>query len=154
VRKDILIEAGLFRVGQLRINDDDLWFRIAYRQPVIGYLPQPLAIYHRGVENSIMKKYSDPFIICDFLDRHLELSERFDSAERFLPVATLLLKNWIHRCWFDERIFKIRGMVKRSGFLLSKGYKTAFYILTICPRVTLFCMPVFRKINKVLKLPL
>ncbi|MHC4784098.1 MAG: glycosyltransferase family 2 protein [Planctomycetota bacterium] len=154
IRKDILLEAGLFLVGQLRINDDDLWFRVAYRHPVIGYLSEPLAIYHRGVENSIIKKYLDPFIICDFLDRHLELSKKFNSSERFRPVATLLLKNWIHRCWADERIFVVRGMVKRNGYLLPKGYKVVFYILTIFPRITLMCMPVFRKINKILKLPL
>ena len=154
IRKDILIEAGLFLVGQLRINDDDLWFRIAYRHPVIGYVSEPLSIYHRGIEDSIVKKYANPFIICDFLDRHLELSKSFYSEERLLPVAALLLKNWIHRCWADERIFAVRDMVKRNGFLLSKGYKTVFYILTIFPRITLMCMPVFKKINKVLKLPL
>ena len=45
VRKEVLLEAGLFRPGQTRINDMDMWFRIAYRHPAIGFVLEPTAVY-------------------------------------------------------------------------------------------------------------
>ena len=53
VKKEVLIDVGLFRVGQMWAQDYDLFFRIAYKWPVIGYIPQPLSINHFGRVGSI-----------------------------------------------------------------------------------------------------
>ncbi|MHC5098093.1 MAG: glycosyltransferase family 2 protein, partial [Planctomycetota bacterium] len=63
IQKEVLLEAGLFRPSQARMNDEDMWFRIAYRHPKVGYLTTPLAIYHRGVADSIVKKHNHPEIV-------------------------------------------------------------------------------------------
>ena len=154
IKKSILYEAGLFRIGQLRINDDDLWFRIAYRHPRIGYVTEPLAVYHMGVENSIMKKYRDTAIICDFLNRHLELSKSHGRYDDFHPVAKKMAKCWVCWSWADKRIFQIRMILRDFGFLFPLWYKTVLFVLTVCPGFTLRCMPVLRKINRILKIPL
>ncbi len=153
VKKEALIEAGLFRVGLVRINDEGMWFRIAYRWSVIGFVSQPLAIYHMGNPDSITERYKDPFIICDFLERHLALAKKHKKLGVFLPCARNMAKMWIHFCWSDERIFKVREMTRRMGEILPYGYKTGIYLLTIFPHITHTCMPFFRVINKFLKLP-
>jgi glycosyltransferase involved in cell wall biosynthesis len=154
IKKEILIEAGLFRVGQLRINDEDLWFRIVYRRPETGFISQPLAIYHMGTIDSISKWYRDPFIICDFLERHVQLAEEYGKQDAFRPCARNMAKMWIHQCWQDERIFQIRSMLRRLGLLLPKRYKIIVYMLTFFPGITRRCMPFFRKINKIFKIPI
>ena len=154
IQKAVLIEAGLFRVGQPRMNDEDMWFRIAYRHPKIGYLKTPLAIYHRGVPGSIVKKNNHCDIVIELLHRHLALSESHGRLEAFRPVARSIAKMWIHWCWQDERAYQVRKMLRELGFLLPRSYKLALYILTIFPGLTLAMMPILRKINKVLKLPL
>jgi glycosyltransferase involved in cell wall biosynthesis len=53
IRKDLLIEAGLFLPGQKRMNDIDMWFRIAYIRPRFGFVFEPLAVYHLGVFCSV-----------------------------------------------------------------------------------------------------
>ncbi len=154
IRKDVLIEAGLFRVGQSRMNDEDMWFRIAYRYPEIGYLTIPLAVYHRGVAGSIVKTHNHPEIVIELLKRHLVLAAEQDRQTAFSKVAENITRMWIHWSWEDDRAFQIRLLLKELGFLLPAWYKTALYLLTIFPGVTLAVMPVLRKINKVLKLPL
>ncbi len=154
IQKSVLLEAGLFRPGQLRMNDEDMWFRIAYRYPRIGYLTEPLAIYHRGIPGSIVKTHNHPEIVIELIKRHLVLAEEQGRQEVFRPVARSITKMWIHWSWEDARAFQIRLLTKELGFLLPKWYKLAIYVLTICPGLTLRCMPVLRKINKILKLPL
>lgn len=154
IRRDVLYEAGLFCVGQPRMNDEDMWFRIAYRYPKVGYVKEPLAIYHRGVGGSIVKTHNHPEIVIELIQRHLTLAEEQNRQDVFRSVATAITKMWIHWSWEDQRAFQIRLLLKELGFLLNRWYKLALYILTIFPGLTLAMMPVLRKINKFLKIPL
>jgi glycosyltransferase involved in cell wall biosynthesis len=154
IRKEVLWEAGLFRPGQPRMNDEDMWFRIAYRFPKVGYLTEPLAVYHRGVPGSIVKTHNRPEIVIELIKRHLKLADEQGRLETFRSVARSITKMWIHWSWQDERAFQIRLLLKELGFLLPGWYKLAVYLLTIFPGLTLAMMPLLRKINKVLKLPL
>ncbi len=154
IQKQTLLDAGLFRPGQLRMNDEDMWFRIAYRHPKVGYMRRPLAVYHRGVLNSIVKKHTMPELVIDFIHRHLKLAQEHGCSDTFRPVARAITKMWIHRSWEDERAYKIRLILRELGFLLPTGYKMAVYLLTVFPGLTLRCMPMLRKLNKWLKLPL
>lgn len=154
IRRDVLFEAGLFRVDQPRMNDEDMWFRIAYRHPKIGYAAEPLAIYHRGVGGSIVKSHNHPEIVIELIKRHLTLATELGRADVFRSVASTITKMWIHWSWEDRRAFQIRLLLKELGFLLPRWYKLATYLLTIFPGLTLAFMPVLRKINKVLKIPL
>lgn len=154
IRKAVLIEAGLFRPGQVRMNDEDMWFRIAYRYPKIGYLTEPLAIYHQGTPDSIVKKHNHADIVIEFVNRHLQVAADHGRLETFRPVARYMAKMWIHWSWADERIWQIRRMLRELGGLLPRSYRVIVYLLTICPRCTLRCMPLLRKLNKLLKLPI
>ena len=152
--KEVLFETGLFRPGQPRMNDEDMWFRIAYRYPKVGYVTAPLAIYHRGVAGSIVKTHNRPEIVIELIKRHLLLAEQQNRLDAFRPVARSITKMWIHWSWEDERAFQIRLLLKELGFLLPRWYKLVLYILTIFPGLTLVLMPALRKINKVLKIPI
>ncbi|MBL7215322.1 MAG: glycosyltransferase family 2 protein [Phycisphaerae bacterium] len=154
INKTVLFEAGLFRPGQLRMNDEDMWFRIAYRYPKVGYLTEPLVVYHQGTPDSIVKKHNTPEIIIELLNRHIELASQQGRLDVFLTVARSITKMWIHWSWEDQRTFQIRLLLKELGYLLPIWYRVAVYLLTISPGLTLRCMPVLRKINKVLKIGL
>lgn len=154
IQKKVLIESGLFRPGQPRMNDEDMWFRIAYRYPKVGYITRPLAVYHQGAPDSIVKKHNRPEIVIELIQRHLVLAEQQDRLDAFRPVARAITKMWIHWSWEDRRAFQIRLLLRELGFLLPVWYKTALYTLTVFPGLTLALMPLLRKINKVLKIPL
>jgi glycosyltransferase involved in cell wall biosynthesis len=154
VKRAVLIEAGLFRPGQLRFNDEDMWWRIAYRYPVIGYTPKPLAIYHMYVPDSLTKKHEVPESLDQLIANHIKIASDCGKLEQFKPCAERMLRYWIHQYWFDERIMHIREMTNRFGRVLPPLYKLALRLLTIWPRATSACMPVLSRINKILRLRL
>ena len=83
IQKRILLEAGLFRPNQPRMNDEDMWFRIAYRYPKVGYLAEPLAVYHQGTPDSVVKKHNRPDIVIELIGRHLKLAAEHGRLEAF-----------------------------------------------------------------------
>lgn len=154
VKRSVFDETGLFREGQIRYNDEDMWWRIAYRFSQIGYIAEPLAIYHMHVPESITKKHMDPTILSDFLKHHLQLATEEGKLEEFKPCAVDMLRFWIHRYWADERIMHIKTLLVRFGSILPFFYKTVLRLLTIRPGATQKCLPLLKRINKILRLRL
>lgn len=138
IKKNLLVEAGLFRKGQLRINDVDMWIRIAFSGKPIGFVRQPLAVYHLDIPNSIVKTYKKFEFIDDFIDRNLKLAEESGMLEKFKPCAKSML-GW----WIQERIKEKNG--KQARIILRK-YKHLFglycwtttYIRSLFPRISSF----------------
>ncbi|MHC4926388.1 MAG: glycosyltransferase family 2 protein [Planctomycetota bacterium] len=95
IQRKLLIAAGLFLPGQKRMNDIDMWFRLAYIEPQFGFIFEPLAIYHLDVENSIVKAHTDWRMIDEFLGRHFKLAEKAKRLDAFNPCAQIALRHWI-----------------------------------------------------------
>ncbi len=137
IKRQALVEAGLFRPGQLRDDDYDMWWRIAYRWPKIGFVPRPLAIYHLDIESSIIRKHhDDASISCDLIQRHLALSQQHGMLGQFTPVAERLLRRWMRAMLFDARSADIRKMLSQFDKLLPARYRMCMFVLTIFPRCT------------------
>ena len=136
VKRDVLIEAGLFRPGQLRANDFDMWWRIAYLYPKIGFIAEPLAVYHLDVEGSTIRRHKDPKLSCELVQRHLDLSAQHGREDEFAPCAAFLLRRWMRSMLFDAQGAEIRDMITQFGHLFGTGYKTGMQALTIFPRLT------------------
>ena len=136
IRRDVLFEAGLFRRGQLRGNDYDMWWRIAYRWPKIGYLAEPLAVYHLDVEGSIIRTCKDGAISRDLIQRHLELARQHGRADDFRPCAIYLLRRWMRAMLFEARGREVRAMIRQFDELLPGWYKAFMRLFAAFPRTT------------------
>jgi hypothetical protein len=136
IRRTALLEAGLFRPGQLRGNDYDMWWRIAYRYPKIGYVAEPLAVYHLDVEGSIIRKHGDAAASCELIERHLKLAAEHGRLDAFRPCAAFLLRRWMRAMLFEARGREVRMMLRRFGGLLPGGYKVVMGLLAGFPRTT------------------
>jgi glycosyltransferase involved in cell wall biosynthesis len=128
LRRDAIIEAGLFLPGQKRINDMDLWFRVAYRHPAIGFVVQPLAVYHLDIPGSIVKAHTDPHIIEDFLRRHLALADQFGKMDEFKPCAAKILGWCLSLLMKQKRGRETRYLLRRFGWLLGWYCRTTTYL--------------------------
>jgi glycosyltransferase involved in cell wall biosynthesis len=136
IRKNVLLEAGLFPV-QLRLAEDiDLWWRIAYRYPQIGFLPQPLAIYHLGTPESGSKRRIDVSVYGDFIRRHLELSDHYHRRTAFEPAVQKMLGLWIRGMLFDARREDIRRLLSEFHALYPGWYRLWMMMLTAFPNAT------------------
>jgi len=138
IRREALTEAGLFRPGQVRINDMDMWFRIAYRRPRIGFITRPLAVYHMGVPASIVKTHKDAAVISGFIDRHLELSARHGCLDAFRPCAAKEVGWWMHCYLLERRGREVRTLLKRYGDLYGGYFRATMLIKSFFPRAGLW----------------
>jgi glycosyltransferase involved in cell wall biosynthesis len=147
-RKDALQQAGMFDTDQPMANDLDMWWRIAYRNPKIGYNPEPLAIYHLHVSDSITKIHRDPEIMSDLIARHMEIAAGLNRSQRFLPCAQHMLRYWIHECILDDRIASVGKLIKRFGPIFPLHYRLVLNLLTIQPKLTSKMLPFLQWINR------
>ena len=152
IKKAALEEAGLFRVGQPLANDLDMWWRIAYRWERIGYTPEPLAIYHMDIPQSITRTYNHLNIISELVERHLKLSAQMGKADAFRPCATGMVRAYMRASLFDERVLGVREMMIRFDELLTPQYKAVMRLLTIFPRLTMRCCRGLSRISQALHL--
>ena len=133
IRRDLLQEAGLFLPGQKRMNDIDMWFRIAFIQPRFGFVFAPLAVYHLGVAGSIIKVHTDWRLIDDFLARHFELAQKAGQADAFRPCAAIGLNYWMRILMSDGSGSGIRQLIGRYGDLMVPSFRASCYVGSFCP---------------------
>ncbi|NLH16030.1 MAG: glycosyltransferase family 2 protein [Phycisphaerae bacterium] len=135
LRREAILEAGMFFPGQKRINDMDLWFRVAYRHPPIGFIPQPLAVYHLAIPDSTIKAHCDSQIIAEFLRRHFDLAAGFDKTDDFRPCAAKMLGSWLTMLLDQRRGREVRGLLREFGGLFSRYFVRTNTIKSYLPRL-------------------
>ena len=145
IKKEAIVQAGLFFVGQKRANDMDMWWRIAFRWPNIGFINQTLAIYHLNVSGSISVSYNDRMLYSEMIDRNLEEAKKHEMLDKFKPVAVYVLRRWIRGWLFAGEKHSARSTLKHFSFLFSPGYRTAIRTLTVCPSLTANCCKLISK---------
>lgn len=133
IQRDLLIRAGLFLPGQKRINDIDMWYRIAYIQPRIGFIFEPLAVNHRDVAGSIVKSHTDWHFIDDFLTRHVKLARTAHRLEAFQRCAKIDLSCWMRILMNNGQGHGIRELIRRFGDLLAPSFRRSCYLGSFYP---------------------
>jgi len=133
IHRGLLQKAGLFLPGLKRMNDIDLWYRISYIQPQIGFIFEPLAVYHAGVGHSIVKLHTDWQFIDDFLVRHFELTQTARFPDDFRPCASILLMYWIRILLSSNQGPSVRRLMDRYCDLLDPDFRKPFYRWSYCP---------------------
>lgn len=152
IKRKVLQEAGMFTQGQPMANDLDMWWRVAYRYPKIGYTTKPLTVYHSHIENSITKKHKSPDILNDLVEKHLEIARSLGAYDRFVPCAVHMIKYWNYVYLFDERKVYIRKILKRFKSILPFSYRLIMNALTISPKITEISLPLVKKVSRYLNL--
>lgn len=136
IRKTVLLEVGLSRVGQRKANDIDLWWRIAYQYPRLGYVAEPLAIYHLAIAESISKATVGSDHYHDLISRHLALAEQYHRQDSFRPLAAHLLRDWMRSMLFTAQAEDIRRLLDEFGILFPLWYRGGMRLLTTFPNAT------------------
>lgn len=152
IRKKVLEEAGMFRPGQLMANDLDMWWRIAYRWGQIGFISEPLAIYHMTIPQSITQKYNRLDIRRELIKRHLKLAEEQGRLDVFKPCMAKMVTSWIRTVLFENRPRDIRIIMDDFDELLTARFKTIIGLLLIFPPVTARLCHTISRVVRVLHL--
>ena len=136
VSRKVLIETGMFKEG-LKIGADiDMWLRIAYKNPKIGFNPQPLSIYHIDIPTSAMHQQRPIDIYMDFIDRHINHAKENNMFEQFKPAGAFIAKRWVRGFLFSNRGRDIKLLINSHPELYSMRYRFIINILATFPGAT------------------
>ena len=123
VRRDVFQTVGMFKPGMKIAQDTDLWFRIAYLYPKIGYLSQPLSIYHLDTPGSSMKiNYTVDFMI-DFVCRHEQLSKQSNRWDALAACITSMVQTWTRRLVRQHRRKEAALLLRTFSDYLPKRFQ-------------------------------
>jgi glycosyltransferase involved in cell wall biosynthesis len=152
IRKDVLVNVGLFDTSLKKAEDIDLWWRIAYRYPKIGFSAEPLAVYHLGTPDSLNKNKMQGAFFAALITRHLSLAEQFNRQDVFRPLAAHLLRGWMRSMLFTAQAEDIRLLLNEFSSLFPRWYHLWMRFLTTFPDMTASGCHLISKIIRRLKL--
>lgn len=152
IKKEILEQVGLFQVGMLHGEDMDLWWRIAYQWPAIGFNFEPLAVYHMNVSQSLTQQRLPHGVCIELIERHLKLSAEQGRDDVFKVTAGGSARARIRALLFENRPEEIRELMERFGELLTRRFKIVICLLLVSPRLTVIACHAISKIVRVLHL--
>jgi len=136
INREVFKKTGMFEPGMKRAQDNDLWYRIAYQYPMVGYLAQPLAVYHMDTPDSSTKINDEADFMTGLIDRHLELSAEYGRKEAFEPCVTHMLGVWVRQLFEEKRFGDVKLLLDRFGKFLSERFKREIRFRLMCPAVT------------------
>lgn len=136
VHRAVFDAAGLFEPGMKRAQDNDLWYRIAYQFPRVGYLAEPLAIYHLDTPGSSTKVNDDVEFMVRLVRRHEELSQRHNRYEAFRPCITHMLQTWIRQLLARRRYIETRRLLAEFDAYFGERFRREMRFRLFWPAVT------------------
>jgi len=138
IKRTVFDEVGLFREDQIFAEDLDMWWRIAYRYPQIGYVAEPLAVYHLTRPGALTQTFqaNKMKILADLVDRHLALAAQHGRLDAFRPVVSFLVHRWLRGMLFYNRPDDVKRMLDRFGHLLNPTFGILIRLSMISPGVT------------------
>lgn len=154
IKRKVFEKAEMFRVGQKRGEDMDMWFRIAYLWPRVGYIPEPMAVYHLDIVGSAMQglEGSEEFDFCEFIGRHLSLAAELNRLDEFRPCAVLMARRIIRSLFFEGRSEEIKRIKKEFSNLLPVWYKGVIGLFTTFPKSTTWGCHMISRVVRLLHL--
>ena len=121
-KKEAIVKAGMFNPDLPLAQDIDLWFRIAYEFPKVGFIAAPLAIYHRSTAMSNTKRFTDASHICNIIDRHMKLSAEHNCLTEFERCIFPLVHHWVLILSKQQRYKDMRLLINKYRRYLPVKY--------------------------------
>lgn len=152
VRKHVLLEVGMFQPACHQMEDMDLWWKIASRYPIFGYVHRPLGIYHLNVQGSLMQSRREFSACRKLIQKHLKESEKIGNADSVKACSVMMLKLWMRSMLFDRQADEIRKIMAQFNPLFSPAYKWMMHLLILQPALTARILRLISRIVRFLKL--
>lgn len=152
VRKDVLLEAGLFDADAPILEDLDLWLKIAHRHQRIGIVRTPTAVYHLEIAGCRTQSMFPAAFLKELMDRHLQLAQNAERSDAFAVCARHLLQGWLRSMLFDARGKDARALLDHFEFLFRPMYKWRMRLFCRHATATAFTFHAISRILRILRL--
>jgi len=133
IRRQTLLDIGMFRVGRMRRGGDrDLWLRTVLAGPS-AYSGKPTAFYHKDSDNMITRRVKFDFRVglMDTIDQRLA-AEAPEIAGRLQKIANREIFQYVLKAWKDGDTINdemVRGLTLGGGL----GYYARVRAMKIFP---------------------
>ena len=136
VKKEIFTSTGLFDPNLTHgVEDTDMWFRIAFDWPQVGYVSKPLSIYHMDVPDRYSANPRPLAVLSHRLARLLRLAGRHERLAEFKPCAAIYVQNDIEMLLWNRRRRDALKLIGQFSDLLPFGYRTEVRLRAMLPRI-------------------
>lgn len=136
LKKSVFDTVGYFEPGMKRAQDNDLWYRVAYQFPRIGYLSRPLSVYHLDTPASSTKVNDSVDFMIELVTRHERLSKQHGRYEAFLPCIIRMLGTWTRQMVKQKRYTDVRRLLKHFPQYVSGRFQREMRFRLLCPPLT------------------
>ncbi|MCK5566115.1 MAG: glycosyltransferase family 2 protein [Planctomycetes bacterium] len=152
IRKDVFDKAGLFNAERHLGEDIELWFKIAFEFPAIGFNAEPLAIYNMDTTESLTTKDFSENDYIDFVKELTQTAAEHGRFERFKPIVSEMTSLRIRSLLFKNEPDEIHLLISELGDLLNPAFKLLINLLMICPGLTASVCHLISRVVRKLKL--
>jgi glycosyltransferase involved in cell wall biosynthesis len=140
IRRDVFSEVGIFDGHWKRCADQDMWWKITYKFPRIGYISKPLTVVHLEAPTTVTVKLSlqdkRGEQIRELVARHLELSKTANMSEEFRPLAANVLREALKAMLYRGFGSDARKTISQFSDLFAWHWRLGTYTLTIFPKAS------------------
>jgi glycosyltransferase involved in cell wall biosynthesis len=140
IHREVFERVGVFDSCWALCADLDLWWRIAYAYPRIGYLPQPVGIMHLDVLNVAAMRHHLTGKRGDdarrLVEKHLKLAQEKNMLAEMRPLAGKVLRQSLATNVYHGLKADARATIRQFPTLLSGSQRWGAFVLTEFPRLT------------------
>jgi len=140
VHREVFEQVDLFDSCWALCADFDMWWRITYRFPRIGYVPQPLGIMHLDALGVAASRYHLAGKSGDdarrLVEKHLKLAETNGMLAEFTPLAQKVLRKSLATNVFHGLKTDARATIRQFSALLPWRLRVAASLATVFPKPT------------------
>ncbi len=153
IKWNVFDEVGMFPIGQKNVNDMDMWWRTGLKYPELGFVNQPLSIYHLDIPDSLThtaKKW-DQYI--DMVNRTVMLADDCGRLDKFLPSAKYMVYRWMRSMLFHRKHAQgLKLMYNEFKNWYSPWLRIMFSLAMVSPVFTEKCCKIVSAASRLTKL--
>ena len=136
--KKVFGNVGLFNEEQAFAEDIEMWWRIAFVYPKVGYVPAPEAVYHLQRPGTLTQDFKATKFewLVRLTEDNLSVAVEKGMFEEFKPLVKFLVTSWIRGLLFENNPCQVQELIQKFGSCLSVRFKLLVQLLMICPKGT------------------
>jgi glycosyltransferase involved in cell wall biosynthesis len=140
IKREVFDKVGLFNTDFIRVEDSEMWCRIAFAYPNFGYIPHPLSRFHLDVHNPTLRKrrhkHKDGKLFRKMVAAHLPLAKESGCEKEYEKYAAWIIRNSLLQTIYHGFKDDARETVDHFGFLFPRCVTWGTYAVTVFPNLT------------------
>ena len=154
IYKQIFQEVGFFNEQQAFAEDHEMWWRIAFQYPSIGYVAEPIAVYHLQRPGTLTEEFKEKRIswLIELVEKNFSRAADSNMQESFTRFVGFFVTSWVRGLLFENNPVLVGDLLNRFGKYMNKRFVLFVRVLMLCPKGTAWACHTISRVVRKLKL--